>query len=194
VLGMPSALVRRMDAVFFRVKAGHLASQRFGRRLLRASGLTPARFDLMHAIGRRGAKQSDLWKRLNVVRSVISEMLRALGKLGWIARVRAPDSRTWLVRLTRRGRETFERAYDEWVDSGIVKVRVDAALCEGHVELDAEAKRVEVILASRTLDAAFRAIPRFRGPDLYFWDPADYYGWLTDAEERFSDLPFADAS
>lgn len=183
-----------MDAVFFRVKGAHLASQRFGRRLLRSQGLTPARFDLLHAIGPRGASQSDLWKQLNVVRSVICEMLRALEELRWIRRTRAADSRTWRVHLTKRGLELFERAYDAWVDSGVVTLHVDAALCEGHVQLDVEAMRLRLLYGCDALDAAFRAMPSHRGPSLYFWDPEDYYPWLTDAEERFSDIPFADAS
>jgi DNA-binding MarR family transcriptional regulator len=181
-----------MDAVFFHVKGAHLASQRFGRRVLRRFGLTPARFDLMNAVARRSAKQNDLWKRLNVVRSVISEMLRSLRELGWITRVRAADTRTWVVQLTPKGRRLFDRAYDAWVESGNATVAVDAALCEQHVELDVEAKRLGVIYACRAIDAAFRAMPRSDGPDLYFWDPEDYYHRLTDAEERFSDLPFAD--
>ena len=145
----------------------------------------------MHVIGREGARQSDLWKRLNVVRSAICEMVRALQRLGWLTRVRAADSRTWLVRLTKRGRGLFERAYDEWVDSGVVTVHVDAALCEGHVESNVEAKRLEILYACEALDAAFRAQ---QAGNPYFWDPADYYAWFTDADERFGDIPFADVS
>ena len=77
-MGTPPALGARMDAVMFEVKGAHLAMQGFGRRMLRRFGLTPARFDLMNAVAARGMKQSDLWKRLNVVRSVICEMLRSL--------------------------------------------------------------------------------------------------------------------
>lgn len=127
-----------------------------------------------------------------MVRSAICEMVRALGRLGWLTRVRAADSRTWLVRLTKRGLRLFERAYDEWVDSGAVTVHVDAALCNGHVELPVEPERLAILYACESLEARFRATPR-RGPDLYFWDPADYYGWLTDADERCTRLPFADA-
>jgi DNA-binding MarR family transcriptional regulator len=181
-----------MDAVIFHVKGGHLAVQRFARRALRSFGLTPARFDLMKALGDRGMRQSDLWKRLNVVRSVVCEMVRALGRLGWVARVRAPDSRTWTVRLTKVGRAVFERAYDACVENGNVAVAVDAALCEEHLEIDWEQHRLDIIHSCDTLDAAFRAMPWFRGPDLYLWDPEDYYFMLTDAEDRDGDLPFVD--
>ena len=181
-----------MDAVIFRVKHAHLGCQRFARRLLRSLGLTPARFDLMHALGGRGMRQSDLWKRLDVTRSVVSEMVGALCELGWVKRVRAVDSRTWLVQLTRAGRALFDHAYREFVESAKVTLHVDAALCSGHVELDAGMRRLEIIHACDTLDVAFRALPWFRGPDLYFWNPEDYYFLLSDADERFGDLPFAD--
>ena len=182
-----------MDAVIFHVKAAHLASQRFGRRVMRKLGLTPARFDLMNALRAGGMKQSDLWKRLNVVRSVVSEMLQALRRLGWVKRVRAPDSRTWLVELTRVGREVFARAYDEWVESGRAALHVDAALCRGHVEGDVDRHRLEIIYGCQTLDEAFRGMPWSRGADdLYVWNPEDYYFWLTDADERDGRLPFAD--
>ena len=156
-----------MDAVMFRVKAAHLASQRFGRRLLRGFGLTPARFDLMNALGRDGMRQSELWKQLNVVRSVISEMLGALLELGWVKRSRAPDGRTWRVQLTKAGRDVFERAYDRWVESGDVALAMDAALCGRHVELDADRKRLELIDACDTLDAEFRGIPWGHGGHVY---------------------------
>ncbi len=119
-----------MDAVLFELKRGQLSAARFARRALREFELTPARFDLMNAIGARGARQCDLWRRLNVVRSVVSEMVGALLELQWVKRVRAADGRTWLVSLTRRGREVFERAYARWVESGDVAVHVDAVLVE----------------------------------------------------------------
>ena len=160
---------------------------------MRKLGLTPARFDLMNALRACGMRQSDLWKQLNVVRSVVSEMLLALRRLGWVKRVRAADSRTWLVQLTRLGRAVFARAYEEWVESGRAALHVDAALCEGHIEVDVEAKRLAMIYGCQTLDSAFRAMPWCRGgKDLYVWNPEDYYFLLTDAEERDGKLPFAD--
>ena len=182
-----------MDAVMFEVKGAHLAVQRVGRGLLRRFGLTPARFDLMNALGQKGMKQNDLWRRLNVVRSVVSEMVQALRRLAWVKRVRAADGRTWLVQLTQRGREVFERAYAEWVETGIVAQHMDEALVEGHLEQDAEQKRLELIYPCEALQERFRVRPPFRGQDLYGWYPEEYCYWLTDAEDRNdSELPFVD--
>ncbi len=97
----------------FQLKAAHLSVQKVGRGLLREhEAMTPARFDLLNALGERGMRQMDLWKRLNVGRSAVSQMVRLLMELGWVKRVRAADSRTWLVMRTRNGREAFEAAND----------------------------------------------------------------------------------
>ena len=173
-----------MDAVMFHAKAAHLAAQRVGRRLLRGYGVTPARFDLMNALGVRGMKQSDLWRRLNVVRSVVCEMVRALRELGWVKRVRAADGRTWLVQLTQRGRAIFERAYAGCVENGDATAYMDAGLTSGYAELDASRYRNEFIFACDALDAAFRVTPWFEGACLYGWHPEDYWTWLTDADDR----------
>jgi len=181
-----------MDAVMFEVKGTHLAFQRAGRSFLRKYGLTPARFDLMNALGRDRIKQSDLWKRLNVVRSVVSEMVRALQALSWVKRVRAADGRTWLVMLTRRGRDAFERAYAECVENGDVTVTVDAALTNGHVELDAMRRRDELIGVAGDVQAMFRTTPWFRGRDLYVVDIEEYCYWLTWPGELPGEVPFVD--
>ena len=182
-----------MDAVMFHLKGAHLAAQRVGRGLLRRFGLTPARFDLMHAVAATGMRQSDLWKRLGVVRSVVCEMVRSLEVLGWVKRVRAVDSRTWTVQLTRRGREVFERAYARWVESGDASLYMDAALTGGHVESDAQEKRLHMIYACDDVHAAFRTQPGFFAPELYPWHPEDYYFMLTNPDEPPGRIPFVTA-
>jgi DNA-binding MarR family transcriptional regulator len=179
-----------MDAVMFEVKGTHLAAQRQGRVMLRRFGLTPARFDLMHALGRDGMKQSDLWKRLNVTRSVVCEMVHALKVLGWVARVRAADSRTWMVRLTRRGWALFERAYDACVESGDAALRMDQGLARGYVEIDGVAARNEFLFVCEGIQWEFRPHSWFGGRPLYVWKPEDYYAWLTDPDEPPGDVPF----
>ena len=191
--GTAGALRGRMDAVFFEVKRAHLAGARACGRALRPFALTPARFDLMNALGADGLKQSDLWKRLNVVRSVVCEMVRALEALGWVLRVRAADARTWLVTLTRRGREVFARAYDRWVESGDVAVHMDYGLVRRHAEIDAEEVRTDFLHVCDALHEVFRTLPWFRGRDLYTWRPEDYYAWLTWPGEITDDVPFVSA-
>jgi DNA-binding MarR family transcriptional regulator len=182
-----------MDAVMFQLKGAHLAVQRVGRGLLRRHGLTPARFDLMNALGRDGMKQSDLWRRLDVVRSVVCEMVAALERLGWVERVRAErDRRTWIVRLTARGRAVFEGAYGRWVETGDVTLFMDEAISDGLVEADALHQR-EVLFPTLRYVMRVLAVRRpFRGPALYPWDPEDYYFWFADTEltPGPEDLPF----
>jgi len=188
-MARPLHRARAIDAVLFEMKRGHLSASRFARRALRPFALTPARFDLMNAIGARGARQCDLWRQLNVVRSVISEMLRALLDLRWVKRVRAADGRTWLVMLTQRGRAVFERANSRWVESGDATVQVDAVLAEHHYEVDPETKRVGLISMMMSFIDEFGW--RFAEPDsLYVWDPAEYYGWFADPPGTFGEVPF----
>jgi len=179
-----------MDAVMFQVKAAHLAVQGVGRKRLRPYGLTPARFDLMNALGRKGMRQSDLWKRLNVVRSVISEMVRALLELSWVKRVRAADGRTWLVMLTRRGREVFEGAFDDCVESGNAAVEMDFGLANGHAEVNVMNVRNDLFHMCASLDEMFRRVPDFMAPALYTWEPQDYYFWLTEPGDVVGNVPF----
>ncbi len=152
-----------MDAVNFSIKRAHLALLRLGRSLLTDDGLTPARFDLMNALGPTGAKQSDLCRQLEVVRSVVSEMLASLEKLGWIERVR--EGRTKLVKLTAAGREVFERA-DKLVTSGEVGACVDQALALLYDSV-VLALRQELIDMCTAIRWRFRAHEPFAGPPLY---------------------------
>ncbi len=174
----------------FETKAAHLSMQRVGRGLLRRHGLTVARFDLMNALGHKGMRQSDLWKRLNVVRSVICEMVRALVEMGWVKRVRAADSRTWLVMLTRRGRALFQRAFDEHVESGNVAVLMDYGLARRHAAADALKIRETLWWHLMSIQLTFRTSRWWRGPDLYWCDPEDYYHYLTWPGELAENVPF----
>jgi DNA-binding MarR family transcriptional regulator len=154
-----------MDAVNFSIKRAHLALLRLGRSLLGDTGLTPARFDLMNALFPGGAKQSDLWRQLEVVRSVVSEMLGSLESLGWVERVRA--GRTKLVKLTAAGLKVFEGVLDEYVASGDVGAWVDRAIAIIHDDPVVLALRQELIAMCGALRWTYRARPPFDGPDLY---------------------------
>ena len=170
-----------MDAVIFEWKGAHLALQRLGRGLLRRLGITPARFDLMHALGRDGMKQSALWRRLNVVRSVVCEMLGALEALGLVRRVRdEEDGRTWLVKLTARGRALCERVYERWMDSGDVTLFVDRALTGANPEIDVESERFRVVETCTALQSSFLPPDPLPGWDLYTWHWEDYGGAFAE--------------
>jgi DNA-binding MarR family transcriptional regulator len=194
-IGTGGALAAGMDAVLFEMKRAHLGAARFARRVLRPYGLTPARFDLMTAIGSRGARQCDLWRRLNVVRSVISEMMKALLALEWVRRTHATDGRTWRVVWTDLGRAVYERANAERVLSGDVGVHVDAALVERSYERDPEPTRIELIIVALNLLYEFGWKQRDHD-SLYIWDPEETYHWFAEMNPPWTcgDVPFVSSA
>lgn len=107
----------------------------------------------------------------------------------WLSRFRAADSRTWVVRLTRRGRQLFERAYRACVESGDAAVRSDYGLAGGHVEIDAMNARHHFLAYCDDVQTVHRAWPFFHGPDLYLWRAEDYYFHFVDVSAR-GDIPF----
>ncbi len=184
-----------MDAVFFSMKRAHLGGERLGRKLLEPFGLTPARFDLMNTIAdrKRPMPQKELWKRLGVVRSAVCEMVKALMKLALVKRYRAADSRTWIVRLTTRGREVIRRAYDALINRGDATVHVDALITDD-AEIDPASTRYDWVGTFFEIGARLGNWVR-RNTDLYCWDIEEFYAWLTTAGDgEFGAVPFVSAT
>ena len=112
-------------------------------------------------------RQSDLRRILGVTATVVSRMVRALERLGLVARRRETDGdrRQIQATLTKRGLETVKRACRLLI-RGVRRI-VYEAICYGH-HLDPHARFV----AMETLDSYLRALrKRFR-------DTATlYYRW-----------------
>jgi DNA-binding MarR family transcriptional regulator len=189
--GTGGALGADMDAVMFDVKIAHLSLQRVGRAYAQPYGLTPARFDLMNALGSEGMLQKELWKRLNVTRSVVCEMVGALTERGWLSRERASDSRTWLVKLTEKGRAIFRALFDERVNSGDVAVTMERGLSRGGVVDNTLPVRERLLWDCDGIIEAYRTRPLWRGESLYLSDIEDYCYTITTFEEgTWGDVPF----
>ena len=160
-----------MDAILFEMKKAHLAGARFGRLLLKPFGkkLTPARFNLMLALHGKPMRQSDLWKLLGVVRSVVSEMLDSLKKLKWVKAIRAADGRTRLISLTRFGRWLIDLAFKRCILSGDMPLEVDRALDEARRGKRYYQERYEGSRVAVKLTKYFGWVlePEV---DLYIWD------------------------
>ena len=120
-----------MDDILFGIKRAHLAGNCWALGRLREFGVTPARFDLMRMIYDRNYRwaQMELRKALGVSRATISEMVRALVKLGWITREKNPwDKRTWDCLLTYEGRRVVASVMEALVWPKVIKKIIDAAL------------------------------------------------------------------
>ena len=161
-----------MNAQFFNTKRVHHGMLRVMRRPLAYFGLTPARFDMLFALGpyRECASmlQSDLRRMLGVSASVVSRMLRALEGLGLVTRLRA-DGRQLMVYLTETGRRRAQQAF--------------RSLCRPAQRLLEEAitpsgrwwDREAAFLATCTFEDFLRALRRA------FFDTATfYYPWHPD--------------
>jgi DNA-binding MarR family transcriptional regulator len=91
------------------------------RRLRRSFGVTLARFDYMAQLHRRpeGLKMSELSRRLMVTGGNVTGLTDELQRDGLVVRAsHATDRRAWIVRLTPKGRRSFEamaRAHEEWI-------------------------------------------------------------------------------
>src|SRR5215813_7366024 len=161
-----------MDAVLFEMKKAHLAGARFARTLLKPFGgkLTPARFNLMLALnGTKGMRQSDLWKLLGVVRSVVSEMLDSLSKLKWVKAIRAADGRTRLISLTRFGRWLIELAFTHCIRTGNFPCEVNRALEGPRCDKDPNSERYKASKIAVKLVEYFGWVLG-QEHDIYIWD------------------------
>jgi DNA-binding MarR family transcriptional regulator len=126
-----------MHAIAFGTKRAHHGFVRITRKALASVGLTAARFDMMHALAGRGRKghgapcvlQRELQRQLGVTASVISRMLKALERLGFLRRFRASDRRQRIIELTERGMECI-RAARRMLLKGVHRL-VCVAICFG---------------------------------------------------------------
>jgi DNA-binding MarR family transcriptional regulator len=184
-----------MDAVFFSMKRAHLGAQRLGRALLEPFGLTPARFDLLNTIVdcEEPITQSELTRRLGVVRSAVCEMVQVLVSLGIVKRTRAVDSRTWVVELSELGRRLQKEAYDALINDGVATQWADS-LITNRVEVDPATLRHEWTQKFFAIGARLGNDVRDNW-DLYTWDIEEFYAALITPADRdmyFGDLPWVD--
>jgi DNA-binding MarR family transcriptional regulator len=95
-----------MNAQFFSTKRAHHGILRIAREPLARFVFTPARFDMLYAIGRRRETlQSSLRRALGVTAPVVSRMLRSLEELRLVKRERgSADRRQRILHLTDAGR------------------------------------------------------------------------------------------
>ena len=122
-----------MHTLAFALKRGFQSWLRHARALVRAYGITPARYDMLFAIDDApggSLLQSALRPRLGVTAPTISKMLSSLEDLGLVRRaVLVRDRRERVVELTAKGKQCLVLAEYELVTSGAIDLAFDCALC-----------------------------------------------------------------
>lgn len=93
------------------LRAAYLSMHRQADAFLSSHELTANQFVLLALLVEHdGVTQSDLVERASSDPNTIRPMLLALEDKGLLVRERHPDDgRAWLIRLTRKGRRTFEK-------------------------------------------------------------------------------------
>ena len=113
-----------MDAVMFSLKRAFHKSIEAGLALTDPFGLTPARFDLLHALvgpKRDGTRTRQCWlrRKLGVSAPTVSKMVTALEELGFVVRLRDENGRSCGVQITEKGKERITRALHLLIDRGV---------------------------------------------------------------------------
>jgi DNA-binding MarR family transcriptional regulator len=123
--------VAGMNKIAFGFKRGHHSVLRLLRVFLTDKDLTPAQYDLLHALRWRKyeMRQKDMRKVLGPSRQTVSEMLIALERRGLVRREIDPtDRRCKLVWITDEGTALYDAAYDPLVKHGWVRYALSATL------------------------------------------------------------------
>ncbi len=161
-----------MNAIAFGTKRAFHGFLRLTRKPLVSMGLTAARFDMLSAVLMASnpyahLRQSDLRKTLGVTAPVVTRMLQALEKRGWVRRTREArgDRRQRIVSLTYAGKWAIVGARRSLMRA--VQRLVYVAICFGR-HRDSACR----LLHMDTLEGYLRALRR------EFGDTASlYYPW-----------------
>jgi DNA-binding MarR family transcriptional regulator len=164
-----------MHSLFFSIKRTHHRILAFGRNcFFKAIGLTPARYDMLHAL--RGTEsdiiitQRRLRDILGVTAPTVSRMAISLEKLGLLTRKRSiADARQIIVRLTEEGLAKLATATRMAIGSGAVDLVVDSIFS---FKWYSDARWAELYALEEILLYARRQL-RDRAEILYFFHPDD---------------------
>jgi DNA-binding MarR family transcriptional regulator len=108
-----------MHFVAFAFKRAHRSSLALVRPWLRGSPITPARYDILHAIlasGMGGLPQFEICRCLGLSPATISRAVKRLEELGIVIRRRyAADRRFKLVAVTALGFHEFRKVFEKIV-------------------------------------------------------------------------------
>ena len=94
--------------------------ERFSGESVRACGLTHAQFDIIATLGNTaGMTYKELGERTLITKGTLTGVIERLEQKGLVARERnSEDKRSFFVRLTPKGEETFNQAFPVVVAHG----------------------------------------------------------------------------
>src|SRR4026207_1295042 len=110
-----------MHVLSFTAKRVHLRWLMTVKRVARDFRVTPARFDVLYALLKRGgtALQSEIVRILHLHKTTVSKLLKKLAKLGYVRIFRGYwDGRVNVVQFTEHGRRVTDIAVDYILTSG----------------------------------------------------------------------------
>jgi DNA-binding MarR family transcriptional regulator len=119
-----------VNSVFFGLKRAHLSTVKFCRGVLgeAKSELTPGRYDLLLYLRHQASKgfevtQKEMREVFGVSRATMSEAVIGLLNRGLVSRKRADDGRTFVVTLTKLGKDMFDsaRSLTKWLVNQALK-------------------------------------------------------------------------
>ena len=122
------------------------------RRLRKRFGISLGRFDYLAALHKHpaGLKMSELSRHLRVTGGNVTGLTDDLEREGMVVRESNPaDRRAWMLRLTARGRRTFEtmaREHEQWVlelfsgldDHALAELYAHLGMLRKHLNADNE--------------------------------------------------------
>ncbi len=166
-----------MDAVMFSLKRAFHKSIEAGCVLTDPFGLTPARFDLLHALvgvdrDQTTTRQCWLRRKLGVSAPTVSKMITALEQLELVVRLRDEKGRSCGVMITKKGKECITRALHLLIDRGVAHRMVRAWFPR-----DVTAPRLNAKAALAAREATMRQVVDSLGPmrrRLGDWATLDY--------------------
>ncbi|RJG08447.1 MarR family winged helix-turn-helix transcriptional regulator [Massilia cavernae] len=121
--------------------------ERFSGEFVRASGLTPAQFDIIATLGNTpGMSYKELGDRTLITKGTLTGVIERLEQKGLVARERSSeDKRSFFVRLTPQGEDVFREVFPKVVEHGR---QLFAPLSEADFDaLDASLRKVRQLIA-----------------------------------------------
>jgi DNA-binding MarR family transcriptional regulator len=132
--------------------------------MLRKSGVTPARFDVIHCLVKAGGRmrQGALRSALAVVKSTLSETLAKMEKLGLVTRSRR-SRKGRVVQVTAKGALVQQRTFLDECD-------VEETIAMGFgAYWRPDKERLWILALERLCKSVRRAFGEARAPRLYEW-------------------------